>query len=191
MNQTTNYQLNQWEKADRIQMEDFNADNAKIDAALASIKELLPIVHLQTITTTAAATKLDIDLSGFDWDTYTYALIRIDGKMSSSSGSFYVRMNGYSGEYDYQYSSGGSNTQSDTYAGYCSLSYSNSKNIPLLLVSNRGTYPDVSIRTIGALARYHGILKREVALSTLSLVGSSSSYTISSGTKIDIYGIKL
>lgn len=34
MKQTENYQLNQWEKADRIQMEDFNADNAKIDAAL-------------------------------------------------------------------------------------------------------------------------------------------------------------
>ena len=34
MNQTANYQLNQWEKPDRILMEDFNADNAKIDAAL-------------------------------------------------------------------------------------------------------------------------------------------------------------
>ena len=34
MNQTPNYQLNQWEKTDRIRMEDFNADNAKIEAAL-------------------------------------------------------------------------------------------------------------------------------------------------------------
>ena len=34
MNKTPNYQLNQWEKNDRIQMEDFNADNAKIEAAL-------------------------------------------------------------------------------------------------------------------------------------------------------------
>ena len=33
-NQTPNYKLSQWEKSDRIQMEDFNADNAKIDAAL-------------------------------------------------------------------------------------------------------------------------------------------------------------
>ena len=37
MNQTGNYQLNQWELADRIQMEDFNSDNAKIDAALAGL----------------------------------------------------------------------------------------------------------------------------------------------------------
>jgi hypothetical protein len=33
-NQTSNYQLSQWERSDKIQMEDFNADNAKIDAAL-------------------------------------------------------------------------------------------------------------------------------------------------------------
>ena len=32
--QTGNYQLSQWESTDRIQMEDFNSDNAKIDAAL-------------------------------------------------------------------------------------------------------------------------------------------------------------
>ena len=32
--QTPNYKLNQWAKSDRIQMEDFNADNAKLDSAL-------------------------------------------------------------------------------------------------------------------------------------------------------------
>lgn len=34
MKKTANYDLNQWEKPDRIMMEDFNADNAKIDGAL-------------------------------------------------------------------------------------------------------------------------------------------------------------
>ncbi len=34
MNKTQNYQLSQWEKSDKVLMEDFNADNAKIDAAL-------------------------------------------------------------------------------------------------------------------------------------------------------------
>ena len=34
MNKTENYQLSQWELADRIQMEDFNGDNEKVDAAL-------------------------------------------------------------------------------------------------------------------------------------------------------------
>lgn len=39
MNQTTNYQLNQWEDADRVSRADFNADNAKIDAALKAVAD--------------------------------------------------------------------------------------------------------------------------------------------------------
>ena len=39
MQKTENYQLNQWDKPDRIQMEDFNADNAKIEAALTELAE--------------------------------------------------------------------------------------------------------------------------------------------------------
>ena len=34
MNKTANFQLTQWEKTDRIMMEDFNRDNAAIDPAL-------------------------------------------------------------------------------------------------------------------------------------------------------------
>ena len=34
MTQTTNYQLNQWEATDQVKRTDFNADNAKIDAAI-------------------------------------------------------------------------------------------------------------------------------------------------------------
>ena len=34
INKTANFQLTQWEKTDRIMMEDFNRDNAAIDTAL-------------------------------------------------------------------------------------------------------------------------------------------------------------
>ena len=37
MTKTTNYQLNQWGENDYVRREDFNADNAKIDAALAAL----------------------------------------------------------------------------------------------------------------------------------------------------------
>ena len=33
-NQTANYALSQWSRTDQVKMEDFNADNAKLDAAL-------------------------------------------------------------------------------------------------------------------------------------------------------------
>ena len=36
-NHTPNYQLSQWERDDRVLMDDFNADNAKIDAALGTL----------------------------------------------------------------------------------------------------------------------------------------------------------
>jgi len=35
--QTEHYKLNQWELTDDVRMEDFNADNAKIDAALGAL----------------------------------------------------------------------------------------------------------------------------------------------------------
>ena len=40
MTKTTNYQLNQWAKSDRILMDDFNADNQKLDAALAGLPKI-------------------------------------------------------------------------------------------------------------------------------------------------------
>jgi len=36
-NYTSNYKLNQWEADDRVLREDFNADNAKLDAALKAL----------------------------------------------------------------------------------------------------------------------------------------------------------
>ena len=36
-NQTANYQLNQWEPTDQVLRTDFNADNAKLDTALAGL----------------------------------------------------------------------------------------------------------------------------------------------------------
>ena len=45
-NQTTNYQLNQWEATDQVLRTDFNADNAKIDAALAAKAEVASLTAL-------------------------------------------------------------------------------------------------------------------------------------------------
>ena len=48
MTQTQNYQLNQWEAADQVKRTDFNADNAKLDAALAQKADLSALAALQT-----------------------------------------------------------------------------------------------------------------------------------------------
>ena len=51
-NQTTNYQLSQWSKSDQVKMEDFNADNAKIDAALAQKADASALAALTTLVGT-------------------------------------------------------------------------------------------------------------------------------------------
>jgi hypothetical protein len=56
MEHTANFGLTQWEKTDRIQMEDFNADNAKIDAALQALHTADRYAPLKTIVTTEAMT---------------------------------------------------------------------------------------------------------------------------------------
>ena len=52
MTKTTNYQLNQWAKSDRLMMDDFNADNAKIDAALKANADAIAAVGYVTGTYT-------------------------------------------------------------------------------------------------------------------------------------------
>ncbi len=41
MTHTEHYELSQWQKSDRLMMSDFNADNQKLDAALAAKAELV------------------------------------------------------------------------------------------------------------------------------------------------------
>ena len=59
-NYTTNYQLNQWAKSDRLMMDDFNADNAKIDAALKEVADnaaQAPKIHFGFYTGDGADTR--------------------------------------------------------------------------------------------------------------------------------------
>ena len=48
MDHTQNYQLSRWEKDDRIMMEDFNADNETIDAALGAKAEKSAVAAVET-----------------------------------------------------------------------------------------------------------------------------------------------
>ena len=83
MTKTTNYQLNQWEKTDRILMDDFNADNAKLDAALYS--KLGPIEDILTYTQSEdSVPSMDIPLpEDFDWG--KWSVILMDGTFQTNS----------------------------------------------------------------------------------------------------------
>ena len=69
MKKTTNYQLNQWAKTDRILMDDFNADNAKLDAALLSkLGHLQKIKEIDSPSTLSRTNPITVDLTDIDWD---------------------------------------------------------------------------------------------------------------------------
>ena len=71
MTKTTNYQLNQWEKSDRILMEEFNDNWDKIDTAMLGKKLLLDY------TTEEEALTVEVPLTGVDWGSCAAAVIKI------------------------------------------------------------------------------------------------------------------
>lgn len=99
MQKTTNYELNQWDKTDRIRMEDFNADNAKINAALGRKAEY---VVLKDIVTTAASSTIDIDVSSLNLKDYRELYLRIENAEETSLFSMVsvvLRLNGSSSSF--------------------------------------------------------------------------------------------
>ena len=76
--QTANYQLNQWEAEDKVLRTEFNADNAKLDAALAELAaevegavQANPYQKLAHVAVTQAADTVTLDLSGVDWNQWS------------------------------------------------------------------------------------------------------------------------
>ena len=101
MNKTANFQLTQWEKTDRIMMEDFNRDNAAIDAALksnadgvaaetaarkAADTELGKRVGLQLIQTVNGTTGESCDFSvNIDWNQWAEVIFVVKPKFSAKT----------------------------------------------------------------------------------------------------------
>lgn len=89
MKQTSNYQLNQWEMTDRIQMEDFNRDNEKVDAALAA--KLGGVELIQEISITSSFNSYSgpfpIDLSNIDWNQWKIVILLADCKIGGTPDS--------------------------------------------------------------------------------------------------------
>jgi hypothetical protein len=64
---TGNIGLNQWQRTDFFIMDDFNADNQKIDAAFGAVA----YAKLADVTTAADAVQVDVDLSSVDMSKYS------------------------------------------------------------------------------------------------------------------------
>ena len=60
MNKTANFELNQWDKTDRIMMEDFNTDNLRIDYAIRDSQFRVKLGEAE-LTEDAAALTLTVE----------------------------------------------------------------------------------------------------------------------------------
>ena len=78
MNQTSNYQLNQWEDSDLILREDFNADNEKVDSALAELSGRSILIPIKEFHVSIPAVTVTLPLTGIDWDRWQAVVFDFD-----------------------------------------------------------------------------------------------------------------
>ena len=179
MQKTGNFNLNQWDKSDRIMMEDFNADNAALEAALNTIWTTFPLVKLANLTLTEETTHFDLDLSGIDLT--EYRLLRLNVRFPSTSiPSHYLAMQVNS------LSSGYYGTNGDSDKSVLSNVYIDSTMAMADTEIDVGMYLRCTNRT--------PIPANQVTRLNLTGVNTAADLTkpttIPAGTKITLYGLK-
>ena len=110
-NHTTNYQLNQWEATDQVLRTEFNADNAKLDAALKANADAIAAeaaareagdemitagncwVRVLDTTLETETQKWNIDMSGIDLSLY-HRLVIYPCLTGDTDQSPYLHING-------------------------------------------------------------------------------------------------
>ena len=85
-NKTENFDLNQWVETDPVIRTDFNADNQKIDAALAA----QPWKKLMETTTESEVAQVELDLSEIDITKYSALTFTVEGAWNGTSTTNYA-----------------------------------------------------------------------------------------------------
>ena len=184
-NQTTNYQLNQWEPTDQVLRTDFNADNAKIDAALdgkvtrAVLLDLVLAEDQQTVS---------LGVSGLAWGDYLSVLLHITPGVSrnailrvipkdsgGNSGGSHFRLSG----------------MTDTeYSGLGEISLDEPGMMYLLTMGSSNNF--VTALSFGYRYFNYGTASqfRFQQVHTLELQSRESRYPVSAGSRIQLLGLR-
>lgn len=172
-NKTEKLQLNQWVLTDPFNMEDFNSDNAKIDAVLGAV----PCKKLMDVTLTAAAATVELDLTGIDLSEYaTLRVYQRDG-----TDYMFLRLNNISSSSDcasYSYSQLAWNSTST----YC--------------YGGALCYLDIELANVGVCVhnacRVYKYTFLPAALSTINFVAqpNNSATQYPAGTRFILMGVK-
>ena len=132
MNQTSNYQLSQWDPEDRILRTDFNSDNAKVDAAL---KGNADAISSEASARSSAVTRLEnkiaqrgnckVEIHSYTGDGQNGSAYPCSQTFSKEPVAFFVTGNGAMG----MYLRGGTSVwvQSGKYVYICNGSWNTSR----------------------------------------------------------------
>lgn len=205
MQHTSQYQLNQWAKTDRIQMEDFNTDNLKIEQALAALADSLtgkadsatvsalqtalanvsPVAKLLSATLGSTAANWNIPVGTLDFDQYTAFLIYPSFKTNGND-PIYLRLNNIS---DSVYSESG---KSKSYflslngpQGYTHQVLLRKAQTYFTVLGQRFGYAGYEATTVGGVE-----LTTISSITSLTFASSTTETSLLAGSRITMYGLK-
>ncbi|MEY8403921.1 hypothetical protein AALA54_11365 [Oscillospiraceae bacterium 44-34] len=204
MNRTQNYNLCQWEAADKVQRTDFNADNAKMDTALGGIADRVAAleakqpVELRRIKLTGATKRITLSLSGIDVTQYDH--LRLEFRdMELSLGYLGAQVNGLTSGYVRMNTNGMSPSASE----YASVGFQGNGRGSLEIhplngwVALRGeavsAYPN-STKTppYNISASLSWSIHKDVSytgLTKLELISTTADATLAAGGEVVLYGM--
>ena len=201
MNQTEHYQLKQWEKSDRILMDDFNENNQKIDAAihgtdahlveavaaeaaarqngLNTLESKMATVCLRSGVLEGNVNKISLSLSGIDWSPYSMIVLYVALPSSTYCAVSCGGSPNYCHSADQTWSNGGLtpyNTVTHQFL-LVPVAGDSSTMVYSLNMSNVGLYLGRANATLAAIGGFH--LK----------TNSASSY-LPAGSKFTMWGVR-
>ena len=201
MTKTTNYQLPEWEKTDRIQMKDFNDMTATLDAALKANADAIAaettarvagdaLVKLVDLTLQEETQKWDIDLSGIDLRSFSKRVIRpalactdnVDYRLRFGSGEGTIFRHYVNREFaNYDYAAG---------LGPAGREYAEVELCPgdgcYYITTRKLTSTGETVTVCTTNASNFG----ETGPNSLSLYKTSSAQYFTAGSSVTLYGVK-
>ena len=185
MNQTPNLSLCQWDPEDRIQREDFNSDNSKIDTALAGVARF---VKLREIVTEQDVTvgQIEVDVSDINFADWQYVHVDVYNKGYTA---LYFRVNNKINDCQYGFVNKGGGFGGTGYLAYVNCNTQGKFEDRITLLVGRQGKREVTRRCAEYSSTCSTVLFEELEkLVFANASGASSSNPIYAGTTIIIWG---
>ena len=189
--QTTNFGLNQWAAEDQVLREEFNENNAKVDATLSELKERNKLIKLGELIVQTPSNQVNISLAGYDLRKFSMLRIIVSG--STTGDGMRMRLNNISSDDYYSTSNTISSQQNDIQV--CPTCNNGLGAMVEVIPFNSGNYTGILIHA----AALHPFLTHFVSsgvctsipffqLTELNFLSAMEGYLISANSRFDIYG---